>query len=1032
MSLGMIRAYFTIAVVTLCFTFTSEVRSEPQYWVSVASNPNEEAAQRAASRASADLFDVLSVIGVATEKGYTYRVATGPFTSFDLALGSRDIARSAGFSDAWIWVDSESSINLTSSLEPIADYQSDGSTNQFDSEYLDADFDVDLDAALDSSLDADWESVPDLPDYESETRDAEPGDYPQGLDTPQEMNDVAPPGYELNKLRRDSSTQGPNREQLFVRLHLGDVPTREGRLFRDMQNTAGFEGLEEVEELEEIVREEVPEQVPEQVLLELELGDPVPLGKFSEDQLAVKIDGKLNEPEWQAVLGVDSFVVTDPDTLDTPRYQTVVKIFYSDRGMYVGFEMQQPVHTLVQRFSGRDDGGINRDAVSITLDTSGSGRYGYWMSLALGGNQTDGTVLPERQFSSDWDGAWEGATNITAKGWDAEIFLPWSQVAMPSEAGRRTINAYVSRKVAALDERWTIPALPSTQPLFMSALQPLTLEQVNPRGQWSFFPYGSITEDAVDDTTEYKVGADIFYRPSSDFQITAALNPDFGNVESDDVIVNLSAFETFFPEKRLFFKEGIEIFDTSPRGSTRVLHTRRIGSSPQPPDVPSGIIIPGDQLGQPTELQGAVKAVGTVGSVRYGILTAVEDETKFDAGALNFHQEGTDYGVARFLYEGNTETGAYRALGAISTLSTHPREDAFVQGVDYHYLTSRGALKVDGQMLYSDTDDAGTGSGGFVDVAYQPNSAMRYQLAASHYDDQLDINDLGFLRRNGVSAIDVNAEYRVSSPGWARWARKLRWRNSASLEVNSNGDKTNQGIGTRLGLDFDNRTDVRLSVNYNPERVDDRSSRGNGDFVRAASHSTSFDFRSDSSKSIYYELGVGHAGEDAGGHRVRGQLGITWRPVDHFNVGAFAQYQVRDGWVLWQGEQNFTSFESREWRPNLNLNYFLSAKQQLRFSAQWIGIKAEEDNFYTIPADNGNLTEIEKPPGASDDFAISNLAVQLRYRWEMAPLSELFVVYTLNGNQFAIDDSFTDLLTGAYQDPNNEQLVVKLRYRLGS
>ena len=236
------------------------------------------------------------------------------------------------------------------------------------------------------------------------------------------------------------------------------------------------------------------------------------------------------------------------------------------------------------------------------------------------------------------------ATVATGKGWNAEIFLPWSQMAMPKEAGLRTIRAYASRKVAHLDERWSVPALPFTQPLFMSGLQPLVVNEVDPRQQWSVFPYMSVTQDEVEQFSETKAGVDVFWRPSTNFQLTATLNPDFGNIESDDVIVNLTAFETFFPEKRLFFQEGSEIFDTTPRSNSRnpttLVNTRRIGGRARAPQVPDGVTVPSRELGQPAQLRGAAKVVGAIGKVRYGVLAATEDETKFDVDDINYYQQG--------------------------------------------------------------------------------------------------------------------------------------------------------------------------------------------------------------------------------------------------------------------------------------------------------------------------------------------------------------------------------------------------------
>ena len=154
--------------------------------------------------------------------------------------------------------------------------------------------------------------------------------------------------------------------------------------------------------------------------------------------------------------------------------------------------------------------------------------------------------------------------------------------------------------------------------------------------------------------------------------------------------------------------------------------------------------------------------------------------------------------------------------------------------------------------------------------------------------------------------------------------------------------------------------------------------------------------------------------------------------MEQLGVGLSAQYEHSNAWVLWQESKRFTSFDTNEWRPDLNLSYFLSAKQQLRLSAQWVGIKAKEHRFYQLEDQSKRLLEGTKEDSVSDDFAISSLALQFRYQWEIAPLSELFLVYTLNGYQSVADSSFGDLLDSAYQNPSNEDVVLKLRYRLGS
>ena len=972
--------------------------AELQYWVSVGSYQQSETAQKAVTQASRQIAENFAVVGTDTAKGYFYRVAAGPFASREAAEDRVRQARGVGFPGAWLWAGEASVFEsgmTTMSADPATSTAYEPPSASYESDYSSGS--TYSGSGTSGSGTSDYTSP--YPEGESSRpgRTAEDEAVEQDLikrrsEAP-ELVDEAPEDYKLNKLRRDAHVRPPPEQ-----------PPPDGAT------------------------------IPAGVVLSLDPTSPIVLPKYQESQLDMTIDGHLDESVWHEFGGVDAFRVVDPDTLGLPRYATELKMFYTERGLYAAFRMEQPPESLVRRLSGRDERQINRDTVSITLDTSGEGRYGYWVNLALGGNQTDGTVLPERQFSQDWDGAWYGGTQVTDTGWQAEILLPWSQVAMPRETGKRTLNASASRRVAALSERWSMPALPFTQPLFMSALQPLELDQVDPRQQWSVFPYAAVTRDEVEDYTDPKVGADIFWRPSSDFQVTATLKPDFGNVESDDVIVNLSAFETFFPEKRLFFQEGSEIFDATPRagsrfGTTTMVHTRRIGGTGRAPEVPDDVTVPSRELNQPIELLGAAKVIGQVGPVRYGILGASEDEGKFDVDEINYYQDGSDYGAARFLYEDNSPMGAYRALGLLSTIVAHPDQDATAHGLDFHYLSADGAWKLDGQVMSSDKDDVGTGTGGFVDLRYSVRRGLGVRVGLSHFDDKFDINDLGFVRRNDASEARFGLDYTRSD---LPWARQVRVNAFAEAEVNGDGEHTRRSIGSRFTIDLNNQDRVRAALAFFPEHDDDRASRDNGTFVVQGRHAFNLDYITDTSRRVSYQLGVSNGGEEEGGTNYGGRVGFTWRPIDEFNVEALALYQRKEGWLLWQEDRNFTTFDTVEWRPRLSVDYFLTAKQQFRLSAQWVGIKAREDEFFLVPDDVDDLIEVPKPDSETDDFAISRLNLQLRYRWEIAPLSELFVVYTLNGNERQVAGTFPDLFDDALADPVNEQLVVKLRYRLGS
>ena len=130
--------------------------------------------------------------------------------------------------------------------------------------------------------------------------------------------------------------------------------------------------------------------------------------------------------------------------------------------------------------------------------------------------------------------------------------------------------------------------LPFSKPRFISGFSPASLEGVNPRQQWEVYPYVSATSDEISNEADGRGGIDVAWRPSSNLQLTATVNPDFGSVESDDVVVNLTAYETFFPEKRLFFLEGNEVFVTTPRSVTEMMF-----SGPEVVGVDSPLLLTG-------------------------------------------------------------------------------------------------------------------------------------------------------------------------------------------------------------------------------------------------------------------------------------------------------------------------------------------------------------------------------------------------------------------------------------------------------
>ncbi|MBT8080676.1 MAG: hypothetical protein KJO31_18995 [Gammaproteobacteria bacterium] len=779
------------------------------------------------------------------------------------------------------------------------------------------------------------------------------------------------------------------------------------------------------------------EDAPGEVEITLDSGEAIRLQHFGEDGADIELDGLLREEAWRRIDAFDRMRVTEPDTLVETPYSSKVLLFYTDRGLYVGFDLEQPADTFVRRFTVRDDGETNRDFVSITLDTSGSGRFGYWMALALGDNQRDGTILPERQYSREWDGAWYGATEFTDAGWSAEFLIPWSQMAMPKSSGTRNIGLFVSRKVAHLNQRWSWPALPGSQARFISAFQPMHLDGVDPRQQWSLFPSVANTYDSVVDNMRYRAGFDAFWRPSTNFQLTATVNPDFGAVESDDVDINLTANETFFPEKRLFFQEGREIFNTTPRAGGNdnfnrftMINTRRIGSRPRELDLPTGFELSDRQELRPADVIAAGKATGQLGALRYGIIAAVEDDTSYDVDGATLIQDGRNFGAIRAIYEDNFNA-AYRGLGFISTLVTHPESDALVNGVDAHFLSTDGHWKIDGQLFHSDVDEEGSGIGVLGDIIYQPRQGLRHFLQLTYFDDTVDVNDFGFLQQNDMREIRYRIDITKSD---ITWARDIELFPFIRYRENSDGFRIGATAGIFFDMNLNNLDRMEGSLRWSPEIFDDRNSFDNGTFRGEEKPTVTLEYQTNTARKLSIFGRGEYRGEDTGGYQTELKVGANWQPFHNLRVEGSVEFGKRDGWLLHEEDQFFTEFNADIFQPELRVDFFPSAKQQLRVALQWVGIQAEEDRYYALPPGTTDLVDIPNPWPVGDrkSFSISQLNFQIRYRWQIAPLSDLFIVYTKGDRRDTELIEFNDMFRESWQDPLIDQIVLKIRYRLGS
>lgn len=763
--------------------------------------------------------------------------------------------------------------------------------------------------------------------------------------------------------------------------------------------------------------------------------------RIEQSDAEITIDGFIDEDVWKDLPVIDGMKVIDPDTLADTPYETHVRFFYTERGIYLSAMNFQPQETLMARMTSRDVR-LERDGFVVAIDASGEGLYGFYLRINLGNSLTDATILPERTFNFQWDGPWLARTQALENGWSAEYYIPWSMMPLPQVDDDRKIGIYLERQVGHLQgEAWANPPLPGTVNQFLSAFEKYELKDIEPRRQLTYYPFASGVYDGVRDESTYKVGTEIFWRPTSNSLLSASLNPDFGNVESDDVVVNLTAFEVFFPERRVFFLEGQDVFNTSPRTSGRggpggpisLLNTRRIGGAAIY-DVPVDVNVMPTDLSQPSELLGAVKLTGQSGNWRYGTLLASETESQIagtldDGTQVTLNAVGRDFSIARLLYE-DTSSGGRRAIGWMGTNLSHPTIDATAHAVDMHYFSADNRFVIDTQIMHSNVDGE-TGNGFLGDVVFRPRRGLQHGLRATYIDDTLDINELGFLTRNDQMNLDYNM-FNIESdvPG-------LRQRTTSlfiSNQWNTDGEPVRLGLFLNRGYNTLNNNTYDVSLRYFPERIDDRLGRGTGDFKVEGRYGLNLGFRTNPADKLAFNFDLNLDQDELGPARTGASARFTWRPNDRFSSDLRLDYTDREALLVHKGSGSYTSFESHQWAPQLEMNYFLNAWQQLRFTLQWTALKAFEDRFWQVDSQNLDfLQPVAKSDDDSDNFTISRLTFQARYRWEIAPLSDLFVVYT-RGSNLPTDsfETFQDLLVQSWTDTIVDTLAIKLRYRFGS
>jgi len=455
---------------------------------------------------------------------------------------------------------------------------------------------------------------------------------------------------------------------------------------------------------------------------------------------APAIDGRLDDAAWAAAPVLTGFTQKEPKEGEPATERTEVRIVYDDHALYVGARMYSSDPARIRAPVSRRDVWDQAETFLVSLDTYHDRRTAYTFAVTAAGTRTE-LYHPRDTQDGDaqFDPVWIAKAARDSAGWTAEMRIPLSQLRFnPGQAQTWGVNVrrWIPQKEE--DDYWIL--VPKSASGWASRFGELGgITGVRPERRIELAPYastGASFSQGVDPADPFhqpreatvRAGADLKVGLGPNLTLDATVNPDFGQVEADPAEVNLSAFETFFSEKRPFFTEGSNLLSG---GGAGYFYSRRIGAAPRG-------AAGGDFVDRPdnTTILGAAKLTGRLPSGLsvgvLGALTAREQARTFDASTGAFGrvdvEPATAYGVVRMQQElgggGSTAgfivTGVHRALEDGSPLAARLDRDALTGAVDWDLRLGRGTYEV-------------TGAVGFSHQAGDSLSILRLQRSSARY-----------------------------------------------------------------------------------------------------------------------------------------------------------------------------------------------------------------------------------------------------------------------------------------------------------
>ena len=801
---------------------------------------------------------------------------------------------------------------------------------------------------------------------------------------------------------------------------------------------------------------------------------------------AIVVDGELNDGGWQQAAPVTTFVQRDPVEGAAPSFKTEARVIYDSSAIYVGVRAFDAEPNRIIGFLTRRDAGSASDWIQLYIDSYYDRRTAYQFGVNPLGVKQDSYWYNDNNNDDSWDAVWDVVVKRNTDGWQAEFRIPFSQLRF-SGKGDGQLGFAISRQVARLNETSTWPLISKSASGWVSSFGTLSGVSIGSASKrLEVVPYTVaqvLTEPRQDGNPLQKtpdpgasVGADLKYAVTPSLTLNATVNPDFGQVEADPAVVNLSAFETFFQEKRPFFIEGSGTYQFDCRDCS-LFYTRRIGRQPRGyPTLETGGYA---SVPRNSTILGAAKLTGRVRNFSVGVLTAATDEEQALAafGDTRWNEvvePRTFYSVSRARREFSDQS----SLGFILTTTSRKLvdsvsflpESAVTGGIDYNWrIGTRWGLNgywagshVDGSVEAIDAlqrsnvhsfqrpdadhvelDPFATsmrGHSGNVNFNKLAGERTRMNVNIGYRSPGFEVNDLGFQRRADEVPQNSWLQVRWDKPG--KYTRNIRINFNQWSGHNFDGDRLSLGGNFNAHFQFVNMWGSGGGINYNARNFDDRLTRGGPGGYNLPNVNGWYYLNTDDRKKVSFNWNFNFF-KNSRSSSFAIEPRIVLRPSAAFSAEFGHLFDNGNNDAQWVTSETvddrtryvFARLDQKTSSMTARVNYTVTPNLSVQVYAQPFVSSGSYANFKELINGRALRYDDRYAPyvyNTSPDFKVLSFRTTNVMRWEYKPGSTLFVVWqqgreglgTPNGFHYGQD--FGD----AFTTPSSNALLVKLAYWL--